>query len=134
MPKVTTPYYSYLQRYSPAFLRRYQAGVYGDIGRRSHWSTLVRKFGVDSLGLEDDISMKYKAPVYWTNLVSRVIWILTFYYFLYYSCFLADQSEAFWVDDKQPVHKPNGDTEQPKKYEFLYSVKRPHGFQMNYIE
>ena len=134
MPKVSTSYYSYLQRFSPALLRRYQAGAYGDIGRRSHWSALVKKFGAESLGLEDDISMQYKMPVYWTNFISRLMWILTIYYFIYYSCFLADQSEAFWVDENNPVHRPNAESEQPKKYEFLYSVRRPNGFQLDYLD
>ena len=125
MPKITNPYYRYLNRYSPSFLRKHQTGINIDMGRTSHWNTLVIKTGHDSLSYEDDISMRWKEPIYLTNLCQRFMFIASLYCIIFYSLFLGDQMEYFLVDDRDSVHRASSPTDQPWGYESLYAVVRP---------
>ena len=87
---------------------------------------LVEKFSNDSLGQEEELSFKYKAPVYMNLFISRLIWGLTFYTLTYYVFFLGDQSQAFFDQSQSSNYKAPGLNEYVPKYEQLYAFARPN--------
>ena len=84
------------------------------------------KFSSDSLGQEEELSFKYKSPVYLNLMISRLIWGLTFYILFYYEFFLGDQNTAFFDLSMSSTFRAPGMNEYVPKYEQMYSFVRPN--------
>jgi hypothetical protein len=69
-------YYSYLQQYSPAFLRRYTSERYYKVGRRGLWQNLVMRFSCNLGKNEEEITGKYRMPVPVAQLLHRLSFLL----------------------------------------------------------
>ncbi len=84
----------------------------------------MAKFSSDSMGQEEELTFKYKAPVYMNLFFSRLIWGLTFYTLVYYVFFLGDQAQAFYDVSLSSPHKQPGMNEYAPKYEQTYLFTR----------
>lgn len=78
-------YYKYLKNYSPEFLRKYQTGHFGWLGRRSHWDTLVLKMGAESNTNDDYILPHIKWPQWFDKMISIGLWYFIFYCFFVFT-------------------------------------------------
>lgn len=72
-------YYGYLNRYTPELQRDYQAGRFYGLGRRGAFNNLVLKMAADHINYEEDLNLKYKVPVYITNMSMRlaIFWFVS---------------------------------------------------------
>ena len=77
------------------------------------------------MGWEAELTFKYKTPGYLEFSFSRLLWILTLYYWVYYTFFLGEKQLAFWERPfSNPWIKQNVNDYQPR-YEKLYYFDRP---------
>ncbi len=89
------------------------------------WKRLVGKTATDSLGWEAELSFTYKTPAWIEFSLAKILWILTLYYWIYYTFFLGDQTQAFWDRSfTSPWDKRTGDQYIPR-YEMTYLFDRP---------
>ena len=77
------------------------------------------------MGWEAELTFRYKTPAWIEFNIARLAWILTIYYWVYYTFFLGDQAQAFWdLSFSSPWNKP-GMNEYVPKYEQMYYFDRP---------
>lgn len=65
-------YYNYLTRYSPEQLRTYQTERHYYLGRRGAFNNLVLKMAADHINYEEDFNLRYKVPVFFSNMSMRL--------------------------------------------------------------
>ena len=71
------------------------------------------------------MTFKYKTPMWLEFNIHKLIWILTLYYWIYYTFFLGNQTQAFYqLSFSSPFNKQNIDEYVPK-YEQVYYFDRP---------
>lgn len=117
-------YYSYLSRFTPFQLRRYQTGMYFDVGRTSMWSHYIQKTARESMGSEDDVSVNYRLPWYVSSFMYRILWVTlavqVYVYFLIwdgkYTVF-NPQERNHWAEEESGL-------EYLTKYDRLYRICR----------
>eukprot|EP01017_Pseudomicrothorax_dubius_P024056 TRINITY_DN255_c0_g1_i1.p1 TRINITY_DN255_c0_g1~~TRINITY_DN255_c0_g1_i1.p1 ORF type:complete len:134 (+),score=39.01 TRINITY_DN255_c0_g1_i1:163-564(+) len=119
------PYYSYLERYPAAFLRKYQTEEYFFLGRKSAWKSLIYKFSADHINLEEEHNFKYKTHLSFVWVSYRLAWIFFTYFCLYTVAFLGDQGRAFNVAEYDHLVNPTAENDFPARYERFYLVDRP---------
>ncbi len=76
------------------------------------------------MGNEDYMGNDLKAPVWFTSLMEKVLWAMTFYYFVYYCSFLGDTVYAFNIWKRNGPKLASDPVEQFYYYEDLYHYKR----------
>ena len=123
--KIASQYYKYLTAYSPRLLRKYQTGIYYDVGRSSKWKDMVMLTASNSMGEENEISASYKPPTWWITFVTRSVYLLTLYYLLYYIGFFELKLGVFYMNETNHRNLPAGSTELINKYEGMYRMYRP---------
>ncbi|KRX06922.1 hypothetical protein PPERSA_07085 [Pseudocohnilembus persalinus] len=118
-------YYSYLDKYNPNFVRKYQSGDHFFLGRRAAYKNLIYKWGGDSYGLEEEHNFKYKSHLLFTWLSYRLGWTLFVYFIIYNTFLLGDVGKAFNVGDWDHLVRPASDNDYPTRYESMYIVDKP---------
>ena len=117
-------YYNYLNRYSPASIREYQAERYYKLGRRGAYNTLVYKMASDHINYEEDFNLRYKIPPVVTNLSMRLIlyWFTMSTIMISFS--LGDMVKLFNPHEYNLPARPNEDPEPIARYETLYMIDK----------
>ena len=70
----------------------------------------------------------YYAPVWFVRLNNRLMWGLTFTYWVYFNHLLFEQGRIFNVAEKSNPSLGYGGGEVPFKYERIYALHRPLRF------
>lgn len=118
-------YYAYVSRYTPDLLRKYQSERYHMLGRRGAYDTLVKRAGVNSMGNEEDMNMRYKTPAYIHNTYSRILWTMFLLPCVLMTIFQFDYMADIFTAAKFYVPgKPAEGGEFPKRYETMYIIDR----------
>ncbi|OMJ74492.1 hypothetical protein SteCoe_19872 [Stentor coeruleus] len=73
-------YYKYLERYSPAFLRKYQTEQYSHLGRSSRFADIVHMNSTQTLSIDEDISLNLSVPFNITNFLGFAAVLYWYYY------------------------------------------------------
>mmetsp|Transcript_12751 Transcript_12751/g.10897 ORF Transcript_12751/g.10897 Transcript_12751/m.10897 type:complete len:136 (-) Transcript_12751:156-563(-) len=121
----TYSYYSYLNRYDSAFLRKYQSEDHYVLGQKSLWRTLVLKFAADHISLEEEHSGKYKTPMFFVNISYRLAIFLMFYMIWYTSFYLDDVGRVFSIARHDYNARRKMTKDKPVRYEKVYRTIRP---------
>jgi len=117
-------YYKYLEKYDPAFVRKYQSGTHYYLGRRGAWKNLVYKYGGDHISLEEEHNFKYKTHLAFTWFSYRLAWFLFGYCCVYNTLLLGDLGKAFNIGEWDHRIKPSSDNDYPTRYESMYIVDK----------
>lgn len=113
-------YYSYLQQFTPAHLRKYQSGRYYCLGRRGAFDNLVYKMAADHINYEDDFNLRYKTPTFIVNAFTRIMWFWFVVPTIMISFYLGDMVKVFTPTDMWNLKRAPSDGEIPTRYESMY--------------
>jgi hypothetical protein len=73
-------YYKYLERYSPAFLRKYQTEQYSHLARSSRFADIVHMNSTQTLSIDEDISLNLSVPFNITNFLGFAAILYWYFY------------------------------------------------------
>lgn len=73
-------YYKYLEKYPAAFLRKYQTGTYIQLQRSSQYADIVNMNATQTLSLDEDITMRLKAPYNLSNFIGFMAILYWYFY------------------------------------------------------
>lgn len=113
-------YYSYLQRYTPEQLRKYQSERYFFLGRKGAFDTLVFKMAADHINYEEDFNLRYKVPPLIVNFSMRICWYWFVVPTILISFYLGDMVKLFNPTDNWNLGRPSTEGEYPTRYESMY--------------
>lgn len=117
-------YYGYLNRYTPEQLRTYQSQRYECLGRRGAFNNLVYKMASDHINYEEDFNLKYKVPVFITNLSQRLalFWFVSAVIILSFG--YGDMLRIYRQVEHFYPGRPSTSAESSSHYETLYFIDR----------
>ena len=119
-------YYSYLKKFSPGALRKYQTGYFFDMGRRSHWDILVKRFAVLSLTHENYIFVNRKLPNWIINILYGSVILLTVCWSFIYIHGPSEPTKYLETTEVKPRGMPSGTYTRKINYQDLYDYQRKH--------
>ena len=62
-------YYKYLNKYSPAFLAKYQTQTYAHLQRTTQYADIVNMNATSSMTIDEDLTLRFRVPYSIANLL-----------------------------------------------------------------